>query len=65
MNHKMVIKHSDDECFTILLDGEEVGYFNHDRHGWDGMEAAEKLARSIAGKLGIEVEETYGDDEEA
>ncbi|MFA7290874.1 MAG: hypothetical protein WC023_01375 [Rhodocyclaceae bacterium] len=57
---KITLDRPDDEHLTILLDGEEVGRFNHDEHGWSGMESAEKLATRLAGKLGIEVEETFG-----
>lgn len=59
---KITLNRTDDERLTILVDGEEVGSFDHDQHGWSGMEAAEKLATRMAGKLGIEVEETFSDD---
>ncbi len=65
MTHKLVICHYDDERFTIVLDGEEMGDFNHDRHGWAGMESAKDLAYRMAEKLEIEVEETYAEEEEA
>jgi hypothetical protein len=44
----LLIRHLDDETFSILVDGEEVGWVNHDDHGWAGMKLAEDLARGIA-----------------
>ena len=46
-----------DEHLDILVDGEVIASFNHDDHGWSGMEAAEQLVVRLAGKLGLEVEE--------
>lgn len=48
----------DDEHMTILIDGEAIGSFNHDQHGWVGMGAVENIVKKIAEKLGVEVEET-------
>lgn len=62
MANKLTLNQPDDERLTILVNGDEVGSVNHDQHGWAGMEAAEKLARRIAAKLGIEVEETFDDE---
>lgn len=56
--HTIRLNRPDDERLEILVDGESVGDFDHDRHGWSGIEAAEKLATAIAGKLGIPVIET-------
>ena len=60
MTNKLTITKLDDESFTIAINGDVVGRFTHDEHGWAGMEAAEKLARVIADKLNIKVDEIYG-----
>jgi hypothetical protein len=54
----MTLNQPDEEHLTILIDGEEVGSFDHDSHGWAGIEAGANLAMSIAKKLGLEIEET-------
>ena len=51
-------KHSRAIVVTVSVDGECIAYFNHDAHGWSGMQAAENLVTCLAEKLGIEVEET-------
>jgi hypothetical protein len=56
MKHKLTIASDGDENVKILLDGEQVGAFNHDEHGWDGMESA--IAVAIAEKLGMAIEHT-------
>lgn len=55
MANVITLKHADVYAFEILVDGETVGNFDHDTHGWVGMEAAEKLAIAIAKKLNIDV----------
>ena len=56
MSHVITIAHEDgDEQLEIFVDGATVGYFNHDDHGWSGMEAAKSLAVAIAERLGLEV----------
>lgn len=52
----MKIRHPDDETLKITLGGKEVAYADHDAHGWDGMEAVEQTARSIAKALKIQVD---------
>ena len=52
-----------EDLLNVLVDGEPVGSFDHDQHGWAGMEAAEKLVVKLAEKLGIEIEETFDDSE--
>ena len=64
MTHKIVFNYSDDEHMTIALDGEVIGYFNHDQHGWSGMSDAKELASTLADKLGIETETTYETDDD-
>lgn len=66
MSHKITINREDDEHIEFLIDGESVGSANHDNDGWAGMETAENLVTNIAIKLGFEIEETFGgeDDEE-
>jgi hypothetical protein len=55
MKHKLIIASDGDDNIKIMLDGETMGNFNHDEHGWSGMEAATTLASAIAKKLNIEV----------
>jgi len=47
----------DDEKLTITVNGEEVGSFNHDEHGWEGMDIAVSLAAKIAEACGAEFED--------
>lgn len=63
MSNTMIINCPDEERMHIVFNGSTVGSFNHDEHGWSGMSAAEKLARNIARELGIEVVETFDEDE--
>lgn len=56
---KITLNRPTEDLLNVLVDGEHVGSFDHDRHGWAGMEAAEKLAVKLAEKLGIEIEETF------
>ena len=56
MSHVITIAHEDgDEQLEIFVDGQSVGSFDHDRHGWSGMEGAVSLAEEIAKKLDLEV----------
>lgn len=52
-----VIKRVDDEHVEITLEGKEVVSLNHDEDGWDGIERAENLVKSIADILDIPVTE--------
>ena len=54
---RIEIQRPTDEHIDILVDGDVIASFNHDDHGWSGMEAAEQLVIRFAGKLGLEVEE--------
>jgi hypothetical protein len=47
----------DDERVRITLDGQDVVSVNHDEHGWDGMEIAEKTAVRLAELAGWKVEQ--------
>lgn len=49
----------DDEVLIILMDGDEIGHYNHDIDGWHGISAAESLVRNIAERLGATIEVTY------
>ncbi len=62
MSHKITLNRPDDEKLEVIVDGECVSSVTHDSVGWAGMEAVEKLAYGLAEKLGIPVEETYGED---
>jgi hypothetical protein len=59
MPRTLFIQHDSDEGVTILLGASEVIRVDHDRHGWAGMEAAEKVARELARLAGWHVEDTY------
>jgi hypothetical protein len=56
--------HSDEESFEVQLNGEYLKSYNHDQHGWEGMDVAKELVFSLAAKLGIIVEETYASEDE-
>lgn len=62
MSIHFVIRHIDDEAFDIECNKQDVGSFNHDQHGWSGMEAAERLVQRIASVTGATVEHTYGEE---
>ena len=53
---KFQIYHEDDEVIEFFVGGKSVGSANHDAHGWDGMELAEKLFMAVAVAVGAEVE---------
>jgi hypothetical protein len=55
-DNKFTISYSNEEFMTVSLSGECLGTFNHDEHGWSGMEAVRTLVVSIAKKLDIPVE---------
>ena len=54
--NKITLVNTDDENLVIKLNGKEIARFNHDEHGWAGMESAESLVTTLAEKLGIPVE---------
>lgn len=47
----------DDETLEIHFGSVKLGSFNHDRHGWDGMEVVENLVRAFANALNLPVED--------
>lgn len=51
------ISKPDDETLELFLRDRSMGTFNHDEHGWAGMEAAEALFRNIASELGVTVQD--------
>lgn len=55
MKNEFTIIYTDDENMEVQLDGNLIGYFNHDSHGWVGMESAEKLVEKIAHALQIPI----------
>ena len=57
MDHVIAIARPDEEHLEIFVDDVEVGTFDHDRHGWDGMKSAETLVLRIADQLGLQVAE--------
>jgi len=58
------IREDDDESESYFVNGEKVGYSNHDEDGWAGMERCRKLFRATATALGaVEVPAPEEDDE--
>ena len=55
MKHTIAFVAPDEETLEIHIDGENVGNFNHDDHGWNGMQAAQQLMRAVARKLNFEI----------
>ena len=45
------------EAVTFFVNGKEVGYANHDEHGWAGMLACEELFIATAAAVGAAVTE--------
>lgn len=64
MTQQITINYRDEETVEILANGKFVGSFNHDEHGWVGMDAGESVVRRLADALGIEIIETEECDEE-
>lgn len=52
------IERKDDETVKLFVGENPVGALNHDTHGWQGMQDAEKMFRAIAKAVGAEVRET-------
>ena len=50
------IKQIDDEQIEVLVDGEYIGFANHDEDGWAGMDKVEKIAEALAKALGAKFE---------
>jgi hypothetical protein len=48
-----VVRPDGGEALEIFLNGQELGRFNHDEHGWSGMHDAVDLAQRSAGVLGL------------
>jgi hypothetical protein len=46
---------TDGETITIFVDGERIGYVDHDGLGWDGMQSVENFVTEVAKKLGAEI----------
>ena len=51
-----IVQDVEDEI-EFYVNGNLVGTADHDEHGWSGMEATQRLFKSIAAELGCEVEE--------
>lgn len=58
MTNVFEINRPDDETIIISLNGVELGQYDHDQHGWVGMEAVEDLVQTIAHELNFEVKHT-------
>ena len=54
--HAFSILELEDDYIEFYLDGKLLGRFNHEDHGYTGMQAAYNLVYAIAQTLGIEVE---------
>lgn len=48
MTNVFEINRPDDETIIISLNGVKLGQYDHDQHGWAGMEAVESLVQTIA-----------------
>jgi len=46
-----------------MANGDYIGTFDHDTHGWVGMEAVEEVIEGIASRLGVQLVDKYIDDE--
>lgn len=55
--HTFEILSDGDERFEVWLDGKRLMGFNHDEHGWSGIEAAIDLTKAIAESLSAKVKE--------
>lgn len=55
MDKKIIIKSVDEETLEFYVDDKQVGFANHDEHGWSGMDATKSLVRNMAKALGIKV----------
>ena len=49
---RITIEWVDDEMFEVLFDGEVIGTYDHDEHGWSGMRAVEVLVVELNKRLG-------------
>ncbi|KVP17258.1 hypothetical protein [Burkholderia ubonensis] len=62
---KVVIRHDvHGERFDVEVDGESIAQFNHDEHGWAGMESAKNLVEQLGEKLGFDVVTEEGGDDD-
>ncbi|KVP96890.1 hypothetical protein WJ97_13780 [Burkholderia ubonensis] len=63
---KVVIRHDvHRDRFDVEVAGESIAQFNHDEHGWAGMESAKTLVERLGEKLGFEVVSEEGGDAES
>jgi hypothetical protein len=58
----LTLRHGE-ESLQILLNGEELGYYNHDEDGWQGMEAVQMLAEKLALRFGALLVHEEGEEE--
>lgn len=63
MSEIKIIQHSE-ESFSVQCNGVDIGNFNHDAHGWDGMRAVENVVTGLAKLLEIPVVEIDEQEEE-
>lgn len=47
----------DEEHMELFVGEKSVGSFNHDEHGWSGMNAAKKLFENVAKAVGAPIEQ--------
>lgn len=57
-NNHITIRETSDESFEVLLNDQYLHSFNHDQHGWAGMQAVRDIVISLAEKLNIPINET-------
>lgn len=51
-----------EETVQYFVNGKPVAYATHDEHGWSGMDVIKRMFERIAQELGVEVEETEGEE---
>lgn len=56
MTDKIVITNidHDEERIAVKINGKTIASFNHDEHGWSGMEAVERVVEQMAKALKME-----------
>lgn len=59
---RLEIVHVNDEAFFLRMAGCESSTFNHDAHGWDGLQAAEDAARFVCEQAGVHVDVVHEDE---
>lgn len=59
-----IINSMDEESFRVVVNGIEVGYADHDSHGWSGMDALRKTMKRTAKAISYTFVQEYEESEE-